>query len=116
MNSEKMAAEELFPLGIVAGSGFYEIENLLQISKSRIETPFGKISSDLVSGNWHGREVHFITRHGEGHSIPPHKVNYRANIYALKEAGVKTCIVINCVGGIHKSLLTPELSVFRLIF
>ncbi len=89
-------------IGIIGGSGLY---SLLENPKSfDIDTPFGKPSSQVEVGKINGVEVAFIPRHGKKHTIPPHKVNYRANIWALNSLGVKRIIGINAVGSLKEEL------------
>ncbi len=89
-------------IGIIGGSGIY---NLLDVKESlKSETPFGVPSSDVEIGELMGRKVAFIPRHGKKHSIPPHMVNYRANIWAMKEAGVEEILGINAVGSLKENL------------
>lgn len=92
------------PLGIIAGTGFYSLATLEQSHDENVETAFG--SAKFTRGFWHGVEVIFLTRHGSGHSTPPHLINYRANIKALKDCGVEDVIAINVTGGVDKAL-TP---------
>ena len=75
-------------LGVIGGSGIYQLEGLTSIEQRTIDTPFGAPSSPIVLGDLAGRTVAFLARHGIGHTIPPAEVNYRANIYAFKSLGV----------------------------
>ena len=91
-------------LGIIGGTGLTQL-HCLQISRREIaRTPYGEASQPLVFGNLAGVEVVFLARHGAGHTIPPHAVNYRANIWALHAAGVKNLLAIATVGGIDDQL------------
>lgn len=95
-------------VGIIAGTGFYSLP-ALEGSKSRaISTAYG--DALLTAGVWNGVPVEFVTRHGADHSVPPNKVNYRANITALKNLGISKIIAINVVGGIDPTLRAGELS------
>jgi 5'-deoxy-5'-methylthioadenosine phosphorylase len=85
---------------IIGGSGLTELDGLTIIEKRAVDTPFGEPSSQLMIGNYANQQVIFLPRHGEGHKIPPHKINYRANIWALKKLGVKRVIAVAAVGGI----------------
>ena len=76
-------------LAVIGGSGLYTIPGLKDVSEKIVTTPFGAPSSPVVIGTLAGRRIAFLARHGIGHTIPPHKVNYRANIYALKSLGVR---------------------------
>jgi 5'-methylthioadenosine phosphorylase len=93
-------------LAIIGGSGLYKIEGLKQLGEYEIDTPFGKPSSPILKAEYKGKEILFLARHGRGHEYPPHKVPYRANIWALKELGADRILGINAVGGINK-LLRP---------
>ena len=90
--------------GIIGGSGLYHIEGVQVIDKLDIDTPFGKPSDSLMLAEIHGQEVVFLPRHGRGHSIPPHQINYRANIYAMKLAGVNRIISISAVGSLREHI------------
>jgi 5'-methylthioinosine phosphorylase len=92
-------------LAIIGGSGLYTLgdEFHLRDQVSR-KTPYGDTSADVLLGRWQDVEVAFLPRHGEGHRVPPHAVNYRANIWALKQAGVSRIIAINAVGGISADM------------
>lgn len=93
-------------IGIIAGSGLHNIEGLSLLNKTEIETAFGMPSGPLAKYSYQNRDVVFLARHGEDHSIAPHKVNYRANIMAFKESGVTNILSISAVGGI-RSNYTP---------
>jgi len=90
--------------GIIGGSGLYDIDGVRLIEKLEIDTPFGKPSDSLILAEIHGKEVVFLPRHGRGHSIPPHQINYRANIYAMKLAGVNRIISISAVGSLRQEI------------
>ena len=86
------------PLGIIAGTGFYSLSPLENSEVKIIETKYG--SAQVTAGNWHGRKTYFLTRHGVKHSVPPHKINYRANIQALCDLGVQEILAVNVCGGL----------------
>lgn len=88
-------------IAIIGGTGLTSIQGFEVTNREIVQTPFGEPSGPLVHGFLSGNEVYFLPRHGAGHTIPPHKVNYRANIWALKNAGVEKVISINAVGGIR---------------
>lgn len=91
-------------LGIIGGTGLTQLR-CLEISRREIaRTPYGEASQPLVFGNLAGVEVVFLARHGAGHTIPPHAVNYRANMWALHAAGVRSVLAIATVGGIDAQL------------
>lgn len=91
-------------LAIIGGTGLNSIDEFLVTNSHAIETPYGKTSAPLLEGKLAGVDTVFLARHGSGHSIPPHKINYRANIWALKSIGVADVIAIAAVGGIHKEI------------
>ncbi|MCX8030699.1 MAG: S-methyl-5'-thioadenosine phosphorylase [Thermodesulfovibrionales bacterium] len=93
-------------IGIIAGSGLYDIKNFNLFEEVSLDTPFGQPSSPYKIGEIGNKQVIFLARHGPSHTIPPHKINYRANIWGLKTLGVERIIAINAVGGINR-LLTP---------
>ena len=90
--------------GIIGGSGLYDIEGIEAIEYLDIDTPFGKPSDQLMLATIHGQDVVFLPRHGRGHKIPPHRINYRANIYAMKLAGVNRIISISAVGSLREDI------------
>ncbi|MEJ2115333.1 MAG: S-methyl-5'-thioinosine phosphorylase [Gammaproteobacteria bacterium] len=94
-------------LAIIGGTGLTAINELSIISSELVETPYGVPSAPLVKGKLAEKEIIFLARHGTGHTIPPHKINYRANIWALKSKGVTDVIGVAAVGGIHEEI-PPE--------
>lgn len=91
-------------IGIIAGSGFYNLESIKIIAELEINTPFGKPSDKIMHCELDGIEVFFIARHSSKHEFLPHEVNYRANIYALKTLGVTKCLGISAVGSLKEEL------------
>ena len=91
-----------FAFGIIGGSGLYGFEGFENIEEVEIETPFGKPSSPVVIGEVHGKKLAFLARHGIGHFYSPTDVNYRANIYAMKQFGVKKIISVSAVGSLRE--------------
>lgn len=89
-------------IGIIAGTGFYNLPALSGETPRAVETHYGKAL--ITQGKWHNADIVFLTRHGVDHSVPPSKVNYRANITALKNEGVEAVIAVNVVGGINPAL------------
>lgn len=87
-------------VAIIGGSGLTNLKNLEITRREVVRTPFGEPSAPLVFGQLGGQQAVFLARHGHGHTIPPHAVNYRANIWALKEVGASQVIAVNAVGGI----------------
>ena len=86
-------------IGIIGGTGIYRLNGIENLHEERVETPFGSVR--LNAGCLGGKEVAFLTRHGEHHSIAPNQINYRANLYALKEFGVKTVFATACSGSLN---------------
>lgn len=100
-------------IAIVGGTGLTELAGLELTETRELETPYGAPSAPLEFGRFGQQEVVFLARHGKGHTVPPHQVNYRANIHALKQVGVEDIIAINAVGGINpamgaESLVIPD--------
>ncbi|MCK5636057.1 MAG: S-methyl-5'-thioadenosine phosphorylase, partial [Thermoplasmatales archaeon] len=91
-------------IGIIGGSGLYKMGILEDTEEIDVKTPFGKPSDKITIGKISGVEVAFLPRHGKGHAIAPHKVNYRANIFALKECGVEYLVSLAAVGSLKKEL------------
>ena len=96
-------------IAIIGGTGLTSLNGLEITNREICQTPFGEPSGVLLRGMLAGQEVIFLPRHGQSHTIPPHKVNYRANIWLLKEAGVQYVIAVNAVGSIHKDMLPGDL-------
>jgi 5'-deoxy-5'-methylthioadenosine phosphorylase len=92
-------------VAIIGGSGLTKLKNLRITRREVIRTPYGEPSAPMVYGQLGGQEAVFLPRHGAGHTIPPHEVNYRANIWALKHTGVDKVIAVNAVGGISPDYL-----------
>ncbi|MHB1608608.1 MAG: S-methyl-5'-thioinosine phosphorylase [Acidiferrobacter thiooxydans] len=91
-------------LAIIGGSGLTHLRNLTVRERRVMRTPYGEPSAPMVYGLVGGHEVIFLPRHGHGHTIPPHSVNYQANMWALKECGVSDVIAVNAVGAINTAL------------
>jgi 5'-deoxy-5'-methylthioadenosine phosphorylase len=91
-------------LGIIGGTGLTQLSNLEVTRRMIVRTPYGDASGALTFGKLNGRKVVFLARHGYGHTIPPHEVNYRANIWALHSEGVKRVVSVASVGGIRSDL------------
>jgi len=97
-------------LGIIGGTGLTQLANLNITRRQLIRTPYGEPSGPLSFGEIGGDTVVFLPRHGNGHTIPPHAVNYRANIWALQSEGVKDIVAVATVGGIHTDLAPGTLA------
>lgn len=89
-------------IAIIGGTGLTSLNGLKITHKEVVHTPYGEPSAPLIYGELGGTEVVFLARHGAGHTIPPHKINYRANIQALKQCNVSQIIGVAAVGGIHQ--------------
>src|SRR3989440_4445262 len=95
-------------IGIIGGSGLYQIEELRDATELNVDTPFGPPSDTLVGGRVSGRQVYFLPRHGRGHRILPHEINHRANIYALRSLGVRWIISVTTVGSLQEKYATRD--------
>lgn len=91
-------------IAVIGGTGLAEMPGLVIENELQVTTPYGAPSSALRMGRLNGTQLVFLSRHGSPHRIPPHKVNYRANIWALKEAGVDRVLAVNAVGGINMQM------------
>lgn len=91
-------------LGIVGGTGLYDLEGLTDKTWRRVDSPFGAPSDELLFGTLGGKEIVFLPRHGRGHKIPPHEINFLANIDALKRAGATAVISVSAVGSLRAEL------------
>lgn len=87
-------------LAIIGGTGLYKLADLQDVTTHEPETRYGKPSGPVRVGTLDGHRVAFMARHGEGHSVPPHKINYRANLAALQALGAQRVLALNTVGGI----------------
>ncbi len=96
-------------LAILGGTGLTRLKGLEVLRREVVHTPFGEPSGALTFGKISGKEVIFLARHGYGHTIPPHMVNYRANLWALKYAGVSRVIAVCAVGGIRGDIVPGTL-------
>ncbi|NIP74396.1 MAG: S-methyl-5'-thioinosine phosphorylase [Gammaproteobacteria bacterium] len=98
-------------VAIIGGTGLSSLKNLEITHREMVQTPYGAPSGPAVHGRVGARDVVFLPRHGSGHTIPPHKVNYRANIWALKSLGVEKVVAVAAVGGIT-SRMAPGMLAF----
>ena len=98
-------------LAIIGGTGLTSLKNLNITRREKIDTPYGAPSSELIYGELNGKQVIFLPRHGASHTLPPHKINYRANISVLKQVGVERIIAVAAVGGISDDMGPAALSV-----
>jgi len=91
-------------IGILGGSGLYQIDGLVDVEWRRVASPFGEASDELCFGRLGGTRVVFLPRHGRGHRLPPSEINFRANIDALKRAGVTELISLSAVGSLREDV------------
>jgi len=115
MNTHSQSAtrnpQSAIRIGVIGGSGLYQMEGLTDVEERRISTPFGDPSDALVIGTLEGVRVVFVARHGRGHRLMPTEVNYRANIYALKSLGVEQVISVSACGSLREHLHPGEVVV-----
>ncbi len=97
-------------LGVIGGSGAGRIAPLVNVRKQVVRTPYGSPSDPVIYGELSGRAVVFLPRHGFTHTIPPHEINYRANLWAMRECGVTEIVALNAVGAINAQLAAPDLA------
>jgi len=98
-------------LAIIGGTGLTQISDLTITGQQSIDTPYGKPSADYVFGDINGKQLIFLARHGNPHRIPPHKINYPANIWGLKQLGVTEIIAVAAVGGIGSKMLPGHIAI-----
>jgi len=91
-------------IGVIGGSGLYEMEGLEEVQRIRVDTPFGEPSDEYVTGILNGVRMVFLPRHGRGHRYLPSEVNYRANIYGMKQLGVQRIISVSAVGSLKEAI------------
>ena len=91
-------------LGVIGGSGLYELEQLADIQEVALTTPFGPPSDSIISGVLGNTRLLFLPRHGRGHRLPPHRINYRANVLALKMAGAEQVLSVSAVGSMREGI------------
>jgi 5'-methylthioadenosine phosphorylase len=100
--------EPLAEIGVIGGSGLYAMNGLTNTRELSVKTPFGDPSDKIVLGNFEGKRVAFLARHGRGHRILPGELNFRANIYAMKLLGVQRIISVSAVGSLQENLRPGE--------
>ncbi|MBZ0274047.1 S-methyl-5'-thioadenosine phosphorylase [bacterium] len=96
-------------IGVIGGSGLYEMDGLTNIAERAVETPYGTPSDALISGTLGGVPMVFLPRHGRGHRIGPSDINFRANIHALKQAGVTHIISVSACGSLREEIVPGQL-------
>jgi 5'-methylthioadenosine phosphorylase len=92
------------PLGVIGGSGFYDLEGLTRVERLHLHTPFGDPSDDVILGRLGDQSIAFIARHGPGHRLSPSEVPYRANVFALATLGVRSLLSISAVGSLREEI------------
>ena len=95
-------------IGIIGGSGLYAMPGLTGTREIKLKTPFGDPSDAIVLGSLEGKRVAFLARHGRGHRILPSEINFRANVYAMKQLGVQRIISVSAVGSLKEDLKPGE--------
>lgn len=98
-------------IGVIGGTGLSEPKFLSDVQKQQVSTPYDQQKVQILTGSLQGKTVAFLARHGRGHKVPPHRVNYRANLWALHSIGVRAVIGVNAVGGIHPETGPGKLAV-----
>ena len=98
-------------LGVIGGSGLYALEGLEIVKEHDIDTPFGKPSAPIIEGKYSGQNILFLARHGKGHQFLPHEVNYRANIFALKQLGARRVFGVSAAGSLRQEIKPGELAI-----
>jgi 5'-methylthioadenosine phosphorylase len=106
-----MSSTQTVTIGVIGGSGLYQMNGLTDVEEYKVVTPFGDPSDPVAIGTLEGVRVAFVARHGRGHRITPTEVNYRANIYALKSLGVEHVISISACGSLRENLAPGEVVV-----
>src|SRR5580704_19696681 len=91
-------------LAIIGGSGLYEVDGLTDVEELHVDTPFGPPSDAIVRGRLRGTTLLFLPRHGRGHRIPPHRIDFRANVCAMKRLGATHLVSISAVGSMKETI------------
>ena len=100
---------EKIELGIIGGSGLYDIEGIKNLQPVALDTPFGQPSDEYMVGELNGKKIAFLPRHGRGHRFTPSEINYRANIYGFKKLGVERLVSISAVGSMREDIKPGDL-------
>nr|WP_245188176.1 S-methyl-5'-thioinosine phosphorylase [Frateuria flava] len=113
MSPGAIVSEPSIDLAVIGGSGLYQFPGLENVSRRALETPYGPASGEVVLGDFADKRLAFLARHGESHTLAPHRVNYRANLWALHALGARRVIGVNAVGGIRadmgpRTLVVPD--------
>src|SRR5262249_15725753 len=107
-SKKKLGGKPQAKIGVIGGSGLYAMQGLTNAREVRIRTPFGYPSDAIVTGTLEGKRVAFLARHARGHRILPGEINYRANVYAMKQLGVERIIAVSAVGSLQEELQPGE--------
>ena len=102
--AKRSAKTDKISIGVIGGSGLYEMDGLTQVKTVKVATPFVKPSDDYIIGTLYGKRVAFLPRHGRGHRLLPTDINYQANIYGMKKLGVERIISISAVGSMKEEI------------
>lgn len=103
-------------LGVIGGSGVYQVDGIEVVQEHNVQTPFGAPSDSVIEGRLNDRSIYFLPRHGRGHRFTPSEVNYRANIYALKSFGVTHLLSVSAVGIMRESIKPGDMIIPDQIF
>ena len=103
-------------IGVIGGSGLYEIEGLADVRRVAVDTPFGAPSDEYLVGTLDDVELVFLPRHGRGHRLLPHEINFRANVHGLKQLGVQTVVSVSAVGSMKEEIRPGDLVVVDQFF
>ncbi|MFA5920525.1 MAG: S-methyl-5'-thioinosine phosphorylase [Methylococcaceae bacterium] len=98
-------------LAIIGGTGLTQLSDLIIIKRDKLTTPYGSPSADFITGELNQKEVIFLARHGCPHTIAPHQINYRANIWGLKQLGVEQIVAVAAVGGITEEMVPAHIAI-----
>ena len=98
-------------LAIIGGTGLTQLRDLIIIKRDKLSTPYGSPSADFITGELNQKEVIFLARHGCPHTIAPHQINYRANIWGLKQLGVDQIVAVAAVGGITEEMVPAHIAI-----
>lgn len=105
-----VGASDQSVLGVLGGSGLYDLEGLSDVREQTLSTPFGEPSGPLVSGTMDGARLVFLARHGRGHRLLPSEINYRANVHALRQVGVQRVLSVSAVGSLREGMEPGDLA------
>src|SRR3989338_8257437 len=96
-------------IGVIGGSGLYEMDGLKKLEEKWVDTPFGRPSDAIIIGELEGQNVAFLPRHGRGHLFNPSEINFRANIYAMKVLGVQNILSVSAVGSMKEKIAPGDI-------